>query len=97
MTGLLPARRMRSNIRWNLMGNLAYALGQFVQLIILARMGGPAAVGTYVLALSLTAPVMMTSLPCCQSAGVATLCLAVSCIESITRKISWKLRPVVMG
>ena len=64
MTGLLPARRMRSNIRWNLVGNVAYALGQWVQLIILARMGGPAAVGVYVFALSLTAPVMMLGSLC---------------------------------
>jgi O-antigen/teichoic acid export membrane protein len=55
---------MRSNIRWNLGGNLAYALGQWVQLIILARMGGPAAVGTYAFALALTAPVMMLASLC---------------------------------
>ena len=64
MTGLLPAPRMRSNIRWNLVGNVAYALGQWVQLIILAHMGGPAAVGVYVFALSLTAPVMMLASLC---------------------------------
>ena len=64
MTGPLPARRMRRNIRWNLVGNVVYALGQWVQLIILARMGGPAAVGVYVLALSLTAPVMMFASLC---------------------------------
>ena len=40
---------------------------------------------------------MMTSSPCFQSAGVATRCLAVICSESITRRISWKLRPVVIG
>jgi len=55
---------MRSNIRWNLVGNLAYALGQWLQLIILARMGGPAAVGAYVFALALTAPVMMLASLC---------------------------------
>ena len=40
---------------------------------------------------------MITSSPCFQFAGVATLCLAVSCIESSTRRISSKLRPVVIG
>ena len=42
-------------------------------------------------------PVMITSSPCFQFAGVATLCFAVSCIESSTRMISSKLRPVVIG
>ena len=37
------------------------------------------------------------SSPCFQSAGVATLCFAVNCIESITRSSSAKLRPVLMG
>ena len=40
---------------------------------------------------------MTTSSPCCQFTGVATLCLAVSCSESITRSTSSKLRPVVIG
>src|SRR6202050_5430991 len=40
---------------------------------------------------------MITSSPCFQFTGVATLCLAVSCIESMTRRISSKLRPVLMG
>src|ERR1700745_2539316 len=44
-----------------------------------------------------TAPVMITSSPCFQFAGVATLCFAVNCIESSTRMISSKLRPVVIG
>src|SRR5712671_4983209 len=46
---------------------------------------------------SLTEPAMITSCPCFQLAGVATLCLAVSWIESRTRRTSSKLRPVVMG
>jgi hypothetical protein len=46
---------------------------------------------------SLTEPAMMTSSPCFQSAGVATRCFAVICSESIERRISWKLRPVVIG
>ena len=44
-----------------------------------------------------TAPVMITSSPGFQFAGVATLCLAVSCMESTTRSNSSKLRPVVIG
>src|SRR5277367_6326975 len=44
-----------------------------------------------------TAPVIITSSPCFQFAGVATLCFAVNCIESSTRMISSKLRPVVIG
>src|SRR4029077_11822212 len=40
---------------------------------------------------------IMTSSPFFQFTGVATLCLAVSCMESRTRKISSKLRPVLMG
>jgi O-antigen/teichoic acid export membrane protein len=50
---------MRSNVRWNLVGNVVYALGQCLQLVILARMGGPAAVGAYAFALALTGPVMV--------------------------------------
>src|SRR3954453_6756219 len=46
---------------------------------------------------SLTEPEMMTSPPCFQFAGVATLCLAVSWIESMTRRTSSKFRPVVIG
>jgi len=52
------AWRMRSSVRWNLLGNGAYALGLGLQLIILAHVGGPAAVGEYAFALALTAPVM---------------------------------------
>src|SRR5262249_16387277 len=40
---------------------------------------------------------MMQSSPCFQLTGVATLYLAVSWIESITRRISSKLRPVLAG
>src|SRR6187397_2808404 len=40
---------------------------------------------------------MITSFPGCQFTGVATWCLAVSCMESITRSTSSKLRPVVIG
>src|SRR5215203_1464104 len=39
-----------------------------------------------------TDPAMITSSPRCHWAGVATLCLAVSCSESITRSTSSKFR-----
>ena len=45
----------------------------------------------------LTAAVMITSSPCFQSEGVATLCSAVSCRLSTTRSTSSKLRPVEAG
>src|SRR5579863_383321 len=44
-----------------------------------------------------TAAVRITSSPGFQFTGFATLCLAVSCMESMTRRISSKFRPVVMG
>ena len=44
-----------------------------------------------------TDPAMMTSSPCFQFTGVATLWFAVSCSESITRMTSSKFRPVVIG
>src|SRR5438093_10583503 len=44
-----------------------------------------------------TDPAMITSSPCFQLTGVATLYLAVSCKESMTRNTSSKLRPVVIG
>src|SRR5688572_33270988 len=40
---------------------------------------------------------MMTSCPCCQLTGVATVCFAVSWIESSNRSTSSKLRPVLIG
>ena len=44
-----------------------------------------------------TEPAMITFSPSFQLTGVATLYLAVSCSESITRSTSSKLRPVVIG
>jgi hypothetical protein len=43
------------------------------------------------------AGMITTSSPSFQFAGVATLKLSVSCSESITRRISSKLRPVLAG
>jgi O-antigen/teichoic acid export membrane protein len=55
------ARRMTRNVRATLLGNVVYAVGLWIQLVIFARIGGPAAVGAYAFALSLVAPVMMLS------------------------------------
>src|SRR2546428_14046718 len=44
-----------------------------------------------------TEPAMITSSPCFQLTGVATLCFAVSCKESITRSTSSKLYPMTTG
>src|SRR5262249_27380770 len=44
-----------------------------------------------------TEPALITSSPCFQFTGVETLCFAVSCNESMTRRTSTKLRPVVIG
>ncbi len=45
----------------------------------------------------LTIRTIMTSSPSFQFTGVATLYWSVSCRLSITRRISWKLRPVDGG
>ncbi len=55
---------MKRNVGWNLLGSLAYASGQWLQLVILAHMGGPAAVGRYAFALALTGPVMVFASLC---------------------------------
>src|SRR5437868_3130222 len=52
---------------------------------------------TFLASSSDTDPAMMTSSPCFQFTGVATLCFAVNWSESITRSTSSKLRPVVIG
>ena len=44
-----------------------------------------------------TAGTIITSSPSFQFTGVATLCFNVSCNESISRRISSKLRPVLIG
>src|ERR1700687_606647 len=44
-----------------------------------------------------TLPLMMTSSPGFQFAGVATLCFAVSWIESMTRRIPARFGRVIMG
>jgi O-antigen/teichoic acid export membrane protein len=49
-------RGLRANATWLLIGHVAYALGYWTQFVILARVGGPDAVGAYAYALALTAP-----------------------------------------
>jgi len=47
---------LRTNAQWLLAGNVAFALGAWVQVVLLARAGGPSAVGSYAYALALTGP-----------------------------------------
>jgi O-antigen/teichoic acid export membrane protein len=51
-----PAVGVRRNAQWLLMGNAIYAAGYWMQFIILARAGGPSAVGSYAYAQALAAP-----------------------------------------
>jgi O-antigen/teichoic acid export membrane protein len=48
-----------SNVRWNLLGSGVYGAGQWLQVVILAHLGGSAAVGVYAFGLALSQPVMM--------------------------------------
>jgi O-antigen/teichoic acid export membrane protein len=52
-----PAGSLRSNFWWMLSGNAVYALCQWGLLAILARLGTPAIVGQYVLAVAVTTPI----------------------------------------
>lgn len=47
---------VRRNAQWLLLGNAVYAGGYWLQYVILARAGGPSAVGSYAYALALAAP-----------------------------------------
>jgi O-antigen/teichoic acid export membrane protein len=58
------ARRVKRNVAWNLAGSAAYALGQWLQLVILAQLDGARAVGAYAFALAFTAPVMVFASLC---------------------------------
>lgn len=56
----IPAERsLRANTVWTLAGNAAYALSQWGMLVVLAKLGSAAMVGTYALGLSVTAPIML--------------------------------------
>lgn len=49
------------NALWMFIGQCGYAAGQWAILIILARLGGPALVGEFTLAMAITAPIMVFS------------------------------------
>jgi O-antigen/teichoic acid export membrane protein len=53
--------RIGRNVRAVFLGNSLYALGLWLQTVIFARQGGPAAVGAYAFAVALVTPVMMLS------------------------------------
>ena len=53
------ARRLRYNIGWAFTGNTVFAAAQWAILILIARLGSPERVGSYLLALAITAPVFM--------------------------------------
>lgn len=53
------ANSLRKNFSWSLVGNIVYALCQWMMLIIIARLGNARDVGIYSLALAISAPVML--------------------------------------
>lgn len=54
-----PGTSLRRNLQWVLAGNLVYAACQWAMLVALARLGTPAMVGDFALALALTAPLFV--------------------------------------
>lgn len=52
---------LRINFSWMLAGNMVYAVANWAILSVLARLGNPAEVGRFALALSITAPVILLS------------------------------------
>jgi O-antigen/teichoic acid export membrane protein len=54
-----PPVSLRLNVAWTLTGNTAYAACQWLILVVLAKLGTPATVGQFSLALALTAPLFM--------------------------------------
>ena len=61
MSGAEGAARssLRADFVINLLGNIGYAAAQWAMLLVLVRMGAPAMVGEYSLALAIGAPVVM--------------------------------------
>jgi O-antigen/teichoic acid export membrane protein len=53
-----PRPRLRTNLRWTLISSAAGAAGNWLLIIVLARASGSVAVGSYALALALTAPLL---------------------------------------
>jgi O-antigen/teichoic acid export membrane protein len=52
-------RSLRINFSWTLVGNIVYVGTQWGILVVLARLGDPAAVGQFSLGLAVTAPIML--------------------------------------
>src|SRR5438105_229334 len=52
---------LRRNFAWTLAGNIVYAGCQWGMLVVLAKLGNPAMVGTFAFALAVTAPVVLAS------------------------------------
>lgn len=57
--GQISAPPLRVSFSWTLAGNVVYAATQFGILSVLAKLGNPAVVGQYALALAISAPVFM--------------------------------------
>lgn len=55
----LDSVSVRATVGWGLLGNGVYGLSQWLVVIVLARLGTPDMLGTYALALAITAPVDM--------------------------------------
>jgi O-antigen/teichoic acid export membrane protein len=54
-----PTVPLRVTFSWTLLGYLAYAAGQWITIVILAKLGSPEMVGQYALGLTVTAPVIL--------------------------------------
>ena len=54
---ILPS--LRRNFSWTLFGNLVYAGCQWLVIVVIAKLGSPALVGQFTLALAIASPVMM--------------------------------------
>jgi O-antigen/teichoic acid export membrane protein len=59
--GVPASPPLRANFGWAFLGNAIYAAGQWGILSLIAKLGGPAMLGEYALALALTAPLAMLS------------------------------------
>jgi O-antigen/teichoic acid export membrane protein len=54
-----PARSLRLNFTWTIVGNTVYVGTQWGILVLLARLGNPEAVGQFSLGLAIAAPIML--------------------------------------
>jgi O-antigen/teichoic acid export membrane protein len=55
----LPTQRLRGLIGWTLVGNIAWAAGQWLLFVLLTRTGDPTGVGQFALALAVTTPIFV--------------------------------------